>query len=85
MATTTILLTLRIVNADDATYDDYDLNARVFFPKWQIQKQREEMEEEKPSGIQILREHNQKNHQFVNEKVKLFVKKFPSQTLKTFL
>lgn len=43
------------------------------------------MLEEKPTGIQILREHNQKNHQFINEKVKLFVKKFPAQTLKNFL
>jgi hypothetical protein len=72
-------------NGKAATYDYDDVNARIFFPKWQIQKQREDMLEEKPTGIQILREHNQKNHQFINEKVKLFVKKFPAQTLKNFL
>lgn len=72
-------------NGKPANYDDNDINTKLFFPKWQIKKQRQEMEEEKPSGIQILREHNQKNHQFINEKVKLFSKKFPSQPLKNFL
>ncbi len=66
------------MNGKPAHYDENDLNARVFVPKWTIERQKQVMISESRTQMELIREMNIKKQLHFDDRVKSFIKKLSS-------